>query len=113
MSEPLYVPADGPVLIDANQVLDIVGQALGAGAGLVVLPVSRLDETFFDLRTGLAGDILQKFVNYGLRLVILGDISRHAAASAALRDLIRESNRGRQTWFASDEAELATRLGRL
>jgi hypothetical protein len=110
MSEPLYAPADGPVLTDADQVLDIVGQALGAGADLVVLPANRLDETFFDLRTGLAGHILQKFANYRLRLVILGDISRHVAASDALRDLIREANRGRQTWFASDEAELAARL---
>jgi hypothetical protein len=108
--QPLYVPADGPVLTDADQVLDIVGQALGAGADLVVLPVSRLDETFFDLRTGLAGHILQKFANYRLRLVILGDVSRHVAASDALRDLVRESNRGGQTWFASDKAELAARL---
>ena len=110
MPEPLYVPADGPVLTDADQILDIVGQALSADADLVVLPVNRLDETFFNLRTGLAGHILQTFANYRMKLVILGDISRHAAASDALRDLIRESNRGRQTWFAVDEADLAARL---
>jgi hypothetical protein len=110
MPEPLYVPGDGPVLTHADQILDIVGQALGAGAELVVLPVNRLDETFFNLRTGLAGHVLQTFANYRLRLVILGDVSRHVAVSDALRDLIRESNRGRQTWFAADEADLAARL---
>jgi hypothetical protein len=110
MSEPLCVPADGPVLTDADQLLDIVGEALGAGADLVILPVSRLGETFFNLRTGLAGEVFQKFVNYRVRLIILGDVSRYIAASDALRDLIRESNRGNQIWFASDEAELAARL---
>ena len=110
MPEPLYVAAEGPVLTDADQILDIVGQALGAGADLVVLPVNRLDETFFNLRTGLAGQVLQTFANYRLKLVILGDVSRHVAASDAVRDLILESNRGRQAWFAADKADLAARL---
>ena len=55
--------------------------------------------------------MIQKFVNYGIRLVILGDVARHVAESDALRDFIRETNRGTQVWFLSDRAELEARLG--
>ena len=73
------------------------------------MPVARLDPAFFDLRSGVAGDIVQKFVNYGLRLAVVGDISESLERSGALRDFVRESNRGRQVWFVADEAELARR----
>jgi hypothetical protein len=105
---PLFVSADGPLLTGAQDALDIIGEAYGADTDLVVIPVARLDPAFFDLRTGLAGEILQKFVNYRLRLVILGDIGAHVAASDALRDLVRESNRGRQVRFVADRAGLET-----
>jgi hypothetical protein len=48
-------------------------------------------------------------VNYGLRLAVVGDISELLERSGALRDFVRESNRGRQVWFVADEAELAAR----
>ena len=34
------------------------------GAGWVAVPVTRLDPAFFDLRTGVAGEFVQKFVVY-------------------------------------------------
>ena len=53
---------------------------------------------------------MQKFANYGLRLAVVGDIAEPLGASAALRDFVRESNRGRQVWFVADGDELAQRL---
>ncbi len=50
---------------------------------------------------------MQKFVSYGKRLAI---VRRHPRESAALRDLVRESNRGRRVWFVADTDELS-RLG--
>lgn len=108
----LTCPADGDQLRDESDVLDVIGDALGRGADLVVIPAARLPETFFQLRTGIAGAILQKFVNYRLRLAIVGDISAHTDASTALRDLVIESNRGAQHWFLADQAELEQRLVR-
>lgn len=105
-------PADGPPLRDGADALEVIGAALGADAELVVLPVRRLTDDFFALRTGVAGEIAQKFVNYRLRLAVLGDISRHLAASSALRDFVRESNRGRQLWFLTDVDELDERLSK-
>lgn len=101
---------DGPALADHQDAADLVGQALGGGADLIVVPVARLDGRFFDLRSGLAGAVAQKFVNYRIRLAVVGDIAPHLAASSALRDFVREANRGRQLWFVADLAELDARL---
>ena len=100
----------GPPIIDAQGALDLIGQAWAAQADLIVLPVSRLTDDFFTLSTGLAGEVLQKFVNYQRRIAIVGDVSEAVAGSDALRDFIRESNRGRHVWFVADLAELAARL---
>lgn len=104
------VPAEGPLLRTDRDAMDVIGETYGHDVETVVVPVQRLDPDFFRLRTGVAGEILQKFVQYRKRLVLLGDITEHVAASTALRDLVRESNRGRQTWFLADTAELDERL---
>ncbi|MFI6265699.1 DUF4180 domain-containing protein [Micromonospora sp. NPDC051006] len=101
---------DGPVLRDGDAALDVIGDALGRGAELVVLPVSRLGDDFFQLRSGVAGEIVQKFVNYRLQLAVVGDIAARLAASPALSDFVTEANRGRQLWFLATRAELDGRL---
>jgi hypothetical protein len=67
---------------------DLIGETLGRGDRMVVIPVERLDEEFFRLRTGIAGAFLQKFVTYRVRVVIVGDISVHIEKSDALRDFV-------------------------
>ena len=107
----LECAADGPFLEGERDATDVIGNALSLHASMVVIPVVRLSAKFFALKTRIAGEMIQKFVNYGIRLVILGDVSSHVAASDALRDYIRETNRGTQVWFLSDRAELEARLG--
>jgi hypothetical protein len=99
---PVLVCApDGPPVATVQDALDVIGATYGR-AEVVALPAARLDERFFTLGTGLAGEIMQKFVNYQIRLAIVGDISAHLAASSALRALVLESNRGRHIWFVTD-----------
>jgi hypothetical protein len=99
----------GPLLDGERAALDLIGEAMGR-AELVAVPVARIAPAFFTLASGVAGEVVQKFVNYRLRLVVVGDVAGHVAASTALRDFVREANRGGQTWFVADEAELAARL---
>jgi len=107
---PVLICADdGPPLTAAQDALDLIGAAFSC-SDVVALPAARLDEQFFTLGTGLAGEIMQKFVNYRIRLAIVGDISAHLAASSALRALVHESNRGRQIWFVTDLDDLDTHL---
>lgn len=92
------------VLIDSGssavELLDTVRYETGCSA--VILSKEQLDEAFFRLSTGLAGEVLQKFVNYQMRLGIVGDLSGYT--SKLLQDFVRESNEGRQICFQPDEA---------
>jgi hypothetical protein len=107
---PVLVCApDGPPVATEQDALDLIG-ATYAGADVVALPAARLPAGFFTLGTGLAGAIMQKFVNYRVRLAIVGDLSAHLAESSALRALVHESNRGGQIWFVADLDELDARL---
>ena len=108
----LEIAPDGPPLSRAGDVSDFISAAWERQASLVAIPVPRLAEDFFRLRTGLAGEVIQKFVNYRIRLAIVGDLSRFTAESSALWDFIHESNRGDHVWFVSDAAELRERLSR-
>ncbi|MFL6145385.1 MAG: DUF4180 domain-containing protein [Labedaea sp.] len=106
----LVCAADGPVIRDEA---DALGLIFGAGeAHWLAVPAGRLPAEFFRLRTGLAGAILQKFVNYRVGLVVLGDLAAYTEASSALRDLVRESNRGSAAWFLPDLEALRERLAR-
>ena len=88
----------------------LIGDALSAEAAVVAIPVERLSPAFLDLSTRLAGEVLQKFVNYGRRVAIAGDVGAAVSASQALADFVRESNRGRHVWFVADLDALAARL---
>jgi hypothetical protein len=103
---------DGPALRSDRDVTDLIGHALADGAELVAIPARRLGDGFFTLRTGVAGQVVQKFVNYGLRLAIVGDICAYLERSSALRDYVAESNRGHHVWFVPDLAALDARLAR-
>ncbi|TRW44553.1 DUF4180 domain-containing protein [Georgenia yuyongxinii] len=106
----MHLPEAGPLIGAAQDALDVIGEAWAGGAEVVTEPADRLAPEFFDLRSGVAGTLLQKFVNYRMRLAILGDVSAHVAASEALGDFVRESNRGSHVWFLDHPRELAERL---
>ena len=87
-----------------RDVTDLVGNASFGGAHYVLVEADRLPADFFDLSTGFAGEVLQKFSNYRLSLVVIGFDPR--GASDSLRAMIVESNRGATAWFLDsvDEA---------
>ncbi|MEU9085976.1 DUF4180 domain-containing protein [Streptomyces sp. NPDC048357] len=106
----LMCAAEGEVIAGERDALDCIGDASYQGAQWVVIPAERFDDGFFRLSTRVAGEIIQKFAQYRVGIVVLGDISHHTASSSALRDFVRECNRGRQAWFLTDAGELAARL---
>ncbi|MCD2194094.1 DUF4180 domain-containing protein [Actinomycetospora endophytica] len=110
MVRVLELPNDGPIIGDEASALDVIGDAFGADAQVVSIPVTRLSGEFFQLRSGVAGAVVQKFVNYRLRLVVVGDPTIHGPSSGPVEDWMREANRGRELWFVADGAELEARL---
>lgn len=83
--------------------LQWLGDAYYNGFDRMILRVEQLNPHFFDLRTGLAGEILQKFAQYRMGLVIVGDFTQFG--SKALADFIRESNKGPHVRFVTSVEE--------
>lgn len=74
----------------------------------IAIPKSCVTEDFFILSSGIAGEILQKFVTYHVKLAIIGDYSVYT--SKPLRDFIYESNNGSHIFFVSTEDEAVVKL---
>ncbi len=101
----------GRILIsDTDSALDLIINAVyETRCRSFIIDKSCIAEEFFRLRTGLAGDMLQKFVNYGARLAIVGDFS--GCTSKPLKDFIYESNMRRHIYFAGTEEDAVAKLG--
>jgi hypothetical protein len=108
----LELIADSTKLQTYNDAVDLVGKTFENRATMIVIPVECLDDEFFRLKTRIAGELIQKFVQYRRHLVIVGDISRFLSESSALRAFVAESNRGKEVWFLPSRAELDDRLAR-
>jgi hypothetical protein len=101
----------GKVVRDDRDAVDLIAEAhYEHQAEWVLLPVDLLPPDFFRLQTGVAGAIAQKFVNYRMKLAIVGDVSAHEDASQAFRDWVRETNESRDLWFVPDLAAFDERL---
>ncbi|MBQ7802074.1 MAG: DUF4180 domain-containing protein [Oscillospiraceae bacterium] len=105
------VESDETVITDVQSALDLLMSAkYGIGTKDIVIDKRLVCGDFFILSTGLAGEILQKFINYGGRVAIYGDFSGYT--SKPLRDFIYESNKGRDVFFVSTEEEAVAMLAR-
>ena len=98
------INSDEKVFTDAQSALDVLMTAkYEAGTKNIVIDKKRIVEDFFILSTGLAGEILQKYTNYGGRIAIYGDYSHYT--SKPLKDFIYESNKGKSVFFVSTKEE--------
>ena len=105
------IEAEEPLIADVQSALDLMATVrYETGADRMILPKVALDERFFVLSSGLAGDILQKFVNYQLAVAIVGDYSGYT--SKPLRDFIYESNNGSHVFFVATVEEAIAKLSR-
>lgn len=97
------------VIEDVQSALDFIATVqYETGCFKVALNKEAIAERFFVLSSGLAGEILQKFINYHTKLAIYGDFSRYTSKS--LKDFIYESNNGNAIFFVKDKAEAVSRL---
>jgi hypothetical protein len=73
--------------------LQIMGDLYYQGYDKIIIHETNITPDFFDLKTRLAGEVLQKFSNYRVQLVIIGEFSKYPGKS--IRDFIYESNKGK------------------
>ena len=99
------------VITDAQTALDVLMSAkYDIGTKNIVIDKKLIVEDFFILSKGLAGEILQKYVNYGGRIAIYGDYSHYT--SKPLKDFIYESNKGKDVFFVATQDEAVDMLTR-
>lgn len=94
----IQTPEDGTQLI-----ADLYYQ----GFDLIMIYAYQLSPSFFDLKTGLAGEVLQKCSNWRIRLTIIGDFSQ--ITSNSMRNFIFESNKSRLINFLNSTKEAIER----
>lgn len=105
------VKSDEVVIADTQSALDILMSAkYEIGTKNIVIDKTLVAEDFFILSTGLAGEILQKYINYGGRIAIYGDFSHYT--SKPLKDFIYESNKGKDVFFVATQVEAIDMLVR-
>ncbi|MCJ7932220.1 MAG: DUF4180 domain-containing protein [Chryseobacterium sp.] len=84
------VISDDMIIQSVQDGLDILGDIYYQGFDKVILYEKNITPGFFDLKTKIAGEILQKFSNYRIGLAIVGDFSKYKSKS--MKDFIFESN---------------------
>jgi hypothetical protein len=78
------------------------------GCDGIIISKDSVVEEFFKLSSGIAGDILQKFINYHVQIAIYGDYSHYT--SKPLKDFIYESNKGKDIYFTQTLEEAVDKM---
>jgi hypothetical protein len=104
------VTAEGIVISTLQDAVDIIGNCYYQGAEGIIMHQHNIDASFFDLKTRFAGEVLQKFSTYQMRLAIVGDFSQYTSSS--LRDFILESNKAGRINFVSSIEEANEKLAK-
>lgn len=92
------VSSDELLITDVQSALDLIMTVkYETGCKNIALNKDAIVDDFFVLSTCLAGEILQKFINYGVRFAIYGDFSKYT--SKPLKDFMYESNKGNDIYF--------------
>lgn len=103
------VSSDEKVIVDVQTALDLAMTVrYETGADRIVIDKTAVCEEFFILSTGIAGEILQKYINYHVKCAVYGDYSKYT--SKPLKDFIYESNHGKDFFFMATKEEAIQKL---
>lgn len=103
------VSGDEKIVTDVQSALDLMMRVkYETGAARIAIDKNLICEEFFILSSGLAGEVLQKFINYHVKAAVYGDYARYT--SKPLRDFIYESNNGHDFFFVATRQEAIEKL---
>lgn len=108
-AEIAVISSNEVLITDVQSALDLIMNVkYETGCTNIAINKEALTEDFFILSSCLAGEILQKFINYGIRFAIYGDFSKYT--SKPLKDFIYESNKGKDIYFQPDVSKAVDKL---
>jgi len=92
----------------AEDGLELLGNLYYQDFDRIILYEDNITPDFLELKNGMAGEILQKFSNYRMRLAIVGDFKKYTGKS--INDFIYESNKGKQVNFVATKEKAINAL---
>ena len=106
-----YVTSSEKLITDVQSAIDLMATVrYEVDCHRIIVNKSEVSEDFFELKTRLAGEVLQKFINYQTKIAIIGDFSGYTSKS--LKDFIYESNNGNDIFFVPDESQAIEQLSK-
>lgn len=97
------VISEDVIINSVDDAVNLLGNLYYQGYEKIIIYEKNLTPDFFDLKNGIAGDILQKFSNYRMPLIIVGNFSKYTGKS--VNAFMFECNRGRQINFVNSLPE--------
>lgn len=105
------VISENLLINNAEAGLELLGNIYYQGFDQLILHSNNITPAFFDLKNGIAGEILQKFSNYKVRLAIVGDFSNYTSQS--IKDFMYESNKAGHINFVGSLEEALNKLSKV
>ncbi|MCH1643185.1 DUF4180 domain-containing protein [Paenibacillus timonensis] len=99
----VVVTSAEPPIATGKDAIRLIEACIEHNAGLLAVHAEALSEDFFKLRTGVAGEILQKFVNFSLRAAIVA--ADGSLIKGRMKELLAEFNRGNAFRVFATQAE--------
>jgi hypothetical protein len=87
----------------AGDILLLLEECANNDADLVMLYQENLPPRFFDLKTGEAGEILQKLRNYHIKMAVI--LTGEIAVTGRFAEMVTEEKRGRDFAVFNDKQE--------
>ena len=105
----VYIESEDVLIFDSQSALDFLMTVIyEKDCTKIIVEKKVINEEFFKLSSGIAGEILQKFINYRCKLAIIGDFSKYT--SKALNDFIYECNNGNDIFFVDSLEKAVEKL---
>ncbi|WP_199560810.1 DUF4180 domain-containing protein [Mucilaginibacter hurinus] len=104
------VVAESVLIQTPDDALDLLANLYYQGFDSIIINQLHITPLFFELSNGMAGEILQKFSNYRVRLVVTGEFEN--VTSKSLKDFVYESNKGRHINFLGTTADALQALSK-
>ena len=88
-----------------NDALDLIALCWEHEANALMIHYTNLSEDFFKLKTKVAGDIIQKFINYSIKAAII--VPQETIQKGRFKEMAMETNKGNhfRLYESKEEAE--------
>ena len=111
INDVAIIHSDEIIIKDTQSAVDfIMSIKYETNCNKIAINKEAIIENFFILSSGIAGEILEKFITYKTKFAIYGDYSKYT--SKPLKDFIYESNNGKDIFFVATEDEAVKMLNK-